>query len=49
MASATGIPETHPATIENQEDEPLLGSPAGVTQRQDDTIARNLITGELMF
>jgi hypothetical protein len=26
MASATGIPQDHPATIEAREDEPLLGS-----------------------
>ncbi|KAJ5104124.1 Cytochrome b561 eukaryote [Penicillium argentinense] len=45
MASATGIPEVHPTTIASQEDEPLLGHPGDVTQKQDESIARNLITG----
>jgi hypothetical protein len=30
MASATGIPQDHPATIEAREDEPLLGRPGDV-------------------
>lgn len=48
MASVTGIPEAHPATIEQQEDAPLLGGPGGATQKQDENIGRNLISGELM-
>jgi hypothetical protein len=46
MASATGIPETHPATIEARDDEPLLGRPGDVTQKPDENIYRNLFTGE---
>jgi hypothetical protein len=45
MASATGIPEVHPATI-TSETAPLLGRPGDVTQKQDESIARNFISGE---
>lgn len=45
MASATGIPEHHPATVEAREDEPLLGSPGDVTQKEGVGIHHNLITG----
>ncbi|KAJ5485978.1 hypothetical protein N7530_000278 [Penicillium desertorum] len=45
MASATGIPQDHPATIEAREDEPLLGRPGDVTQKPDEIIYRNLFTG----
>ncbi|CAG8886929.1 unnamed protein product [Penicillium egyptiacum] len=45
MASATGIPQDHPATIESRDDEPLLGRPGDVTQKPDETIYRNLFTG----
>lgn len=48
MASATGVPEVHPATLEQQEDAPLLGGPGGATQKQDDSIGRNLISGKPM-
>lgn len=47
MASATGIPQAHPDTIVSQETAPLLGRPGDVTQKQDESIARNLISGEL--
>lgn len=46
MASATGIPQDHPATIVSREDEPLLGRPGDVTQKPDESIYRNLFTGE---
>lgn len=46
MASATGIPQDHPATIIAREDEPLLGRPGDVTQKPDESIYRNLFTGE---
>lgn len=46
MASATGIPDAHPVTVESREDEPLLGRPGDVTQKQDQNIVYNLITGE---
>lgn len=46
MASATGIPQDHPATIEARADEPLLGRPGDVTQKPDESIYRNLFTGE---
>ena len=46
MASATGIPQEHPATIQAREDEPLLGRPGDVTQKPDELIYRNLFTGE---
>jgi len=46
MASATGIPEVHPATIASEESAPLLGRPGDVIQKQDESIARNLISGE---
>ncbi|KAH1294241.1 hypothetical protein KXV68_003686 [Aspergillus fumigatus] len=45
MASATGVPQEHPQTIEAREDEPLLGRPGAVTQRESDPIYRNLIKG----
>ncbi|KAJ5941217.1 hypothetical protein N7516_001385 [Penicillium verrucosum] len=45
MASATGIPQDHPATIISREDEPLLGRPGDVTQQPDENIYRNLFTG----
>ncbi|RHZ57374.1 hypothetical protein CDV55_104299 [Aspergillus turcosus] len=45
MASATGVPEEHPQTIEAREDEPLLGRPGAVTQGDSDPIYRNLIKG----
>ncbi|KAJ5687725.1 hypothetical protein N7455_006773 [Penicillium solitum] len=45
MASATGIPQDHPATIVSREDEPLLGRPGDVTQQPDESIYRNLFTG----
>lgn len=46
MASATGIPQTDPTTIDSQESAPLLGQPGDATQRQGDSIGRNLISGE---
>jgi hypothetical protein len=46
MASATGIPQEHPETIEAREDEPLLGRPGDVTQKPEEGIYRNLFTGE---
>ncbi|KAJ6170467.1 hypothetical protein N7485_007813 [Penicillium canescens] len=45
MASATGIPQEHPVTIESRDDEPLLGRPGDVTQKQNESIVRNLFTG----
>ncbi|KAJ9294431.1 hypothetical protein DTO271G3_7006 [Paecilomyces variotii] len=45
MASATGIPEQHPTTVEAREDEPLLGTPGAVTQKEGVGIHHNLITG----
>ncbi|KAJ5290505.1 uncharacterized protein N7443_010758 [Penicillium atrosanguineum] len=44
MASATGIPQTDPTTIVEQESAPLLGRPGDATQRQGESIARNLIS-----
>lgn len=46
MASATGIPQTHPVTAESREDEPLLGHPGDVEQAEDENILHNLITGK---
>jgi hypothetical protein len=48
MASATGVPQEHPQTIEAREDEPLLGGPGAVTQGDSDPIYRNLIKGTLL-
>ncbi|OGE53178.1 hypothetical protein PENARI_c008G02076 [Penicillium arizonense] len=45
MASATGIPQEHPVTIESREEEPLLGRPGDVTQKPNESIVRNLFTG----
>lgn len=45
MASATGIPDAHPVTVESREDEPLLGRPGGVTQAEEENILHNLIIG----
>lgn len=47
MASATGIPEQRPASImENREDEPLLGRPGDVRQKEDQGILSNLVIGK---
>ncbi|KAF7595840.1 hypothetical protein BBP40_004652 [Aspergillus hancockii] len=45
MASATGIPQEHPQTIEAREDEPLLGRPGDVVQKESHYIFYNLFTG----
>ena len=45
MASATGIPQEHPSTIESRADEPLLGAPGAATQKNDASIIHNLYTG----
>lgn len=45
MASATGIPEEDPTTIEAREDQPLLGRPGDVVQGNRAPIYYNLITG----
>ncbi|KAK1140122.1 Serine--tRNA ligase, mitochondrial [Aspergillus melleus] len=45
MASATGIPQDHPQTIESREDEPLLGGPGQIVQKESDYIFYNLFTG----
>lgn len=47
MASATGIPQERPQTIEDQANEPLLGGPGASTQGDDDSIAYNVLTGGL--
>jgi hypothetical protein len=44
MASATGIPEEHPDTIEQTEDEPLLGRRGDVVQGSK-PIYYNFLTG----
>ena len=46
MASATGIPQEHPQTIEAGADEPLLGARGAATQREDAPVLYNLFTGE---
>lgn len=43
MASATGIPENAHAV---SEEEPLLGSPGGVQQRETEAIYHNFLTGK---
>ncbi|KAJ5749026.1 uncharacterized protein N7511_010722 [Penicillium nucicola] len=43
MASATGIPQEHPVTIESRDDEPLLGREEH--SQPHGSIARNLFTG----
>jgi hypothetical protein len=45
MASATGIPEEHPDTIEHTEDEPLLGNRGAVVQGSK-PIYHNFLTGK---
>ncbi|KAK2882684.1 hypothetical protein FQN49_000116 [Arthroderma sp. PD_2] len=46
MASATGIPEERPSSLQDGvENEPLLGQPGDVTQRDDQNIFTNLTTG----
>lgn len=45
MASATGIPEDHPADVEAREDEPLLGGPGDVQQGDGLPIYHNFLTG----
>jgi hypothetical protein len=46
MASATGIPQDHPETIEARDDEPLLGHRGDVTQKPDEGFYWNLVTGK---
>ena len=48
MASATGIPQEHPQTIESRADEPLLGGPGAVTQKDESGIQYNVLTGEML-
>lgn len=46
MASATGIPEERASALPGGvENEPLLGEPGTVTQREGQSIFTNLITG----
>ncbi|KAK2740199.1 hypothetical protein FQN57_006210 [Myotisia sp. PD_48] len=46
MASATGIPEVHPASTDGDtENEPLLGRPGDVSQREDQNILANFTSG----
>lgn len=46
MASATGIPESNPATNEgSREDEPLLGQPGDASQPYQKGLEFNLILG----
>ncbi|KAK2812759.1 hypothetical protein FQN50_001088 [Emmonsiellopsis sp. PD_5] len=46
MASATGIPEQPPASIDGtDEQEPLLGRPGDVSQKLNESIFTNLVTG----
>ncbi|GAB1216106.1 hypothetical protein ATERTT37_005311 [Aspergillus terreus] len=49
MASATGIPQDHPYTIEAREDEPLLGRREDVIQKDNESIFFNLFTGTATF
>ena len=44
MASVTGIPQQNPA---RDEEEPLLGRPGDVTQKPEQSLFANLITGTL--
>ncbi|OAT06796.1 cytochrome b561 [Blastomyces gilchristii SLH14081] len=46
MASATGIPEQSPVAIGgNDEQEPLLGRPGDVSQKEGQALVTNLVTG----
>ncbi|KAJ9648901.1 hypothetical protein H2199_000814 [Coniosporium tulheliwenetii] len=45
MASATGIPDQNPATLERGEDEPLLGRAGDASQQEQKPLAYNLILG----
>ncbi|EEH20226.1 hypothetical protein PABG_02485 [Paracoccidioides brasiliensis Pb03] len=47
MASATGIPDERPTAISSpsNEQEPLLGRPGDVCQKEDQALVTNLITG----
>ncbi|KAJ5674095.1 hypothetical protein N7462_009534 [Penicillium macrosclerotiorum] len=46
MASASDSSDNHAVTDQFPESEPLLGHPGDATQRQGESIIRNLITGE---
>lgn len=46
MASATGIPQEHPRTIEAEAEQPLLGGPGAATQREEDAMPYNVFTGK---
>lgn len=47
MASATGIPQEHPRTIEAEAEQPLLGGPGAATQREEGAMPCNVFTGEI--
>lgn len=49
MASATGIPQEHPRTIEAEAEEPLLGGPGAATQKDEDAMPYNVFTGENLY
>lgn len=49
MASATGIPQEHPRTIEAEAEQPLLGGPGAATQREEDAMPYNVFTGEINY
>ncbi|KAL4897239.1 hypothetical protein BDV59DRAFT_170173 [Aspergillus ambiguus] len=49
MASATGIPQDHPHTIEAREDEPLLGRREDVVQKESEPIFYNVFAGTATF
>lgn len=49
MASATGIPQEHPRTIEAEAEQPLLGGPGAATQREEDAMPYNVFTGKLII
>ena len=51
MASATGVPAQPPAAAgaaQPQEQEPLLGRPGDVVQKQDDLLLKNLVIGKVI-
>lgn len=46
MASATGIPQDYSEVADVCDNEPLLGRPGDVAQKEGESVVRNLITGE---
>jgi hypothetical protein len=46
MVSTTGIHQDYTVVADIRENEPLLGRPGDVAQKEGESVVRNVITGE---